>query len=80
VHPVAGDGWPEQLNAENLGLSEKRRFGGETPFRARNVMVLWADCGRPRRSPTRGAIRPKRPLVSLKILHAAKPPLDLETS
>ena len=39
VHPVAGDGWPEQLDAENLGLSEKRRFGGETPFRARNVMV-----------------------------------------
>ena len=41
AHPnnESADGWPEQLNAENLCLSEKRRFGGETPFRARNMMV-----------------------------------------
>ena len=58
VHRVAGDGWPEQLNAENLGLSEKRRLGGETPFRARNVMVaLGRTAVVHDTAPTRDAIR-----------------------
>jgi hypothetical protein len=59
VHPVAGDGWPEQLNAENLGLSEKRRFGGETPFRARNVMVALGGLRSPTTQPYKGRYPPK---------------------